>query len=239
MRREKIPAQESASAMSAHTRQYLDPAGRHRQKVLTWQEDIRQYESLVGANHQKKTGDKDNMVVEQETIDIVANIFAQAIKKTLEKSTKKTIKFSTTFQAIPQVSLKPEVGSFVMFFGDYNGLVIMNFSAEAAMDLYRSYMLNMGLPESDLAKEFTSNDVIDTMGEMTNQMMGRAMSMVESKFDLTSYCGQPKALSLNNAITLTPDMNYQSNRRVSFAIGTSRFHMELAMEQTEFVLFSS
>ncbi|MFH1217340.1 MAG: DUF3334 family protein [Pseudomonadota bacterium] len=179
------------------------------------------------------------MVVEQETIDIVANIFAQAIKKTLEKSTKKNIKYSTTFQAIPQVSLKPEVGSFVMFSGDYNGLVIMNFSAEAALDLYRSYMISMGLPESDLAKEFTSNDVIDTMGEMTNQMMGRAMSMVESKFDLTSYCGQPKALALNNAITLTPDMNYQSNRRVAFAIGSGRFHMELALEQTQFVLFNS
>ncbi|MFZ5766953.1 MAG: DUF3334 family protein [Thermodesulfobacteriota bacterium] len=179
------------------------------------------------------------MVAEQETIDIVANIFAQAIKKTLEKSTKKTIKYSTTFQAIPQVSLKPEVGCFVMFSGDYNGLVIMNFSAEAAMDLYRSYMTSMGLPEAELAKEHTSNEVIDTMGEMTNQMMGRAMSMVESKFDLTSYCGQPKALSLNNAITLTPEMDYQSNRRISFAIGTSRFHMELAMEQTEFVAFTS
>ena len=173
---------------------------------------------------------------EPETIDIVANIFSQAIKKTLEKSTKKTIKYSSTFQAIPRVSLKPAIGCFVMFSGDYSGLVVMNFTAEAAMDLYRSYMTNMGLPESDLVRECTSNDVIDTMGEMTNQVMGRALSMVENKFELTSNCGQPKALALSNAITLTPEMDYQTNRRVSFSLGTNRFHMELALEQTRFVI---
>lgn len=174
---------------------------------------------------------------EPETIDIVANIFSQAIKKTLEKSTKKTIKFSSTFQAIPRVSLKPEIGCFVLFSGDYSGLVVMNFTAEAAMELYKSYMINMGLPESELAKECTSNEVIDTMGEMTNQVMGRAMSMVESKYELTANCGQPKALALNNAITLTPEMDYQTNRRVSFSVGPKRFHMELALEQTQFVPF--
>lgn len=178
------------------------------------------------------------MSTEPQTIDIITSIFSQAIKKTLEKGTKKTIKYSTTFQAIPRVSLQPEVGCFVMFSGDYNGLVVFNFSAEAAMELYSSYMTTMGLPESDLAKECTSNDVIDTMGEMTNQMMGRSMSMVESKYDLTSYCGQPKALSLNNAITLTPELDYQDNRRVSFSIGTHRFHMELALERTQFLPFN-
>ncbi|MBI5559479.1 MAG: DUF3334 family protein [Deltaproteobacteria bacterium] len=177
------------------------------------------------------------MSADPETIDIIANIFSQAIKKTLEKSTKKVIKYSPTFQAIPKVKLQPEVGSFVIFSGDYNGLVVMNFSGDAAMDLYKSYMTNMGLPENDLAKECTSNDVIDTMGEMTNQVMGRAMSMVESRYGLTSYCGQPKALALNNAITLTPEMNFQQNRRVAFTIGTNRFHMELAMEQTQFLEF--
>lgn len=177
------------------------------------------------------------MAAEPETIDLMANIFSQAIKKTLEKSTKKTIRYSTTFQSVPRVSLQPEIGCFVLFSGDYSGLVVMNFSAAAAMDLYRSYMISMGLSESGLAKEYTSSEVIDTIGEMTNQVIGRAMSLVETKYDLTSYCGQPKALALNNAITLIPEMNYQNNRRVSFTIDANRFHMELAMEQTQFVVF--
>ena len=77
------------------------------------------------------------------------------------------------------MSLRPEIGCFVQFNGDYSGLVVVNFSAGAAMDLYRSYMLVMGMPESELAKDATSAEVVDTMGEMTNQFMGKAMQMVE------------------------------------------------------------
>ncbi len=172
-----------------------------------------------------------------KTIDVVANTFGQAIKTTLEKGTNRKVSYSKTFQAIPRVRLKPEVGCFVPFAGDYNGLVVINFSSAAAMDLYSSYMSAMGLPESELAKEYTSNEVIDTMGEMTNQVMGRAMSMIKSKFDLTAFCGQPKALALNSSITLTPDMDNLDNRRVSFSVGFSSFQMELAMEHTQFVSF--
>ncbi|MFA6499130.1 MAG: DUF3334 family protein [Desulfurivibrionaceae bacterium] len=171
----------------------------------------------------------------QATIDIIADIFCQAVKKTLDKSTKKNIKYSKTIQVIPKVSLRPEIGCFVQFTGDYNGLVVVNFSADAAMELYRSYMFTMGMQESDLAKNATSAEVVDTMGEMTNQFMGKAMQMVESRFDLTSYIGQPKALSLNTAITLTPDLDFQDNRRLVFSLETHRFYMEMALERTEFV----
>jgi len=170
-----------------------------------------------------------------KSIDDVGVIFAQSVKKTIEKATKQKIKFSKTFVSIPKVSLKPELGSFVQFSGDYNGLVIMNFTSEAAMNLYRSYMLTMGLPESDLAKESTSSEVVDTIGEMTNQIMGRCMRMVESKYDLTSYFGQPKALALNSAITLSPDLDYQDNRRISFTLGNDHFHLEMALEKLQFV----
>jgi CheY-specific phosphatase CheX len=172
------------------------------------------------------------------TVDIIASLFAQAVQKTLEKSTKKNIKYSKTFIAVPKVCLKPEVGSFVQFSGDYNGLVIINFSAAAALNLYKSYMTTMGLPENELARESTSSEVVDTIGELTNQIMGRSMRNVESKYDLTSYFGQPKALSLNSAITLSPDLNFSDNRRISFSVGTDRFHLEVAIEKMEFVTIS-
>lgn len=172
------------------------------------------------------------------TVDIIASLFAQAVQKTLEKSTKKIIKYSKTFIAIPKVCLKPEVGSFVQFSGDYNGLVIINFSAAAALNLYKSYMTTMGLPESELVKESTSSEVVDTIGELTNQIMGRSMRNVENKYDLTSYFGQPKSLSLNSAITLSPDLNFSDNRRISFSVGTDRFHLEVAIEKMEFVIIS-
>lgn len=169
------------------------------------------------------------------TVDILAAVFCQAAKITLDKCTRQSIKFSKTLQGVPKVSLRPEMGSFVQFSGDYNGLVVMNFSAGAALDIYKTYMLAMGIAESELAKEHTSNEVVDTMGEITNQIMGRAVRLVETKYDLSAFFGQPKALALNSAITLTPDCDYRENRRISFSIGTNRFHMELAMEKTDFI----
>ena len=169
------------------------------------------------------------------TIDVISSFFCQATKKTLEKGTKKTVKYSDTIQAIPKISLKPALGCFVQFNGDYNGLIVMNFTANAAMEIYRNYMITMGLPEADLAKNFTSSEVVDTMGEMVNQVMGRAVRMIESKYDLSVSFGQPKALALNNSITLTPELKYSDNRRMVFAIGTERFTIELSMEKTEFI----
>jgi len=175
------------------------------------------------------------MAKEQQTIDIVAGLFCQATKKTLDKSTGKAIKYSSTIQSVPKVSLRPDIGCFVQFTGDYNGLVVMNFSAAAAMELYRSYMTSMGLPEEDLARDYTSADVVDSIGEMTNQVVGRAMRMVESKYELSTAMGQPKAIALNSAITLTPESPFQDNRRMVFSLETHRFYMELSLERTEFI----
>ncbi|MDZ7641116.1 MAG: DUF3334 family protein [Desulfurivibrio sp.] len=170
-----------------------------------------------------------------QTIDLVARLFCQATKKTVDKSTGKSLKYAATLQDIPKVSLKPEIGCFVQFNGDYDGLVIMNFSGEAAMALYRSYMLTMGMPEDDLAHDFTSAEVVDTIGEMTNQIMGRSLRMVESNYELTSYMGQPKAIALNSAIVLTPESEFQTSRRISFSLDSYRFYMELSLERTEFI----
>ncbi len=172
---------------------------------------------------------------QETTIDIIADVLCKATKHVLEASAKRTIKYSSTFQKIPKVSLKPDVGCFVQFSGDYNGLAVLNFSKEAAVLLYQSYMKAMGIPENELAKEFTSNEVSDSIGEMTNQVMGLLMRTVEDKFELSSFCGQPKALSLITPITLVLDSAFSENRRLSFNVDHYRFHIELAMEQTEFI----
>jgi CheY-specific phosphatase CheX len=179
-------------------------------------------------------------------IDHILKIFCLAAKKTLEKGTRKEVRYSSTVQKIPKISLRPELGCFVQFSGDYNGLLVMNFSAVAALELYRNYMLTMGLPEAELTDNATSSEVVDTMGELTNQIMGRAMQMVEAKYDLNAKFGQPKAVYLNSAIilslentsgglTMSPEAQYSDNRRIVFTIDNSRFHMEIAMERTEFV----
>jgi CheY-specific phosphatase CheX len=170
-----------------------------------------------------------------EAIDAVVGICCQAVKEVLEINARKEISFSKTIQKVPKVSMRPHIGCFVQFIGDYNGLVVMNFSGAAALTLYTSYMIAMGMPEEELAKDYTSVDVADSIGEMVNQIMGKLTKLVEDNFDLSTVCGQPKALALNSAIILTIDSDYKENRRIAFTVDKQKFYLELAMESTKFL----
>ncbi|MGM0417954.1 MAG: DUF3334 family protein [Thermodesulfobacteriota bacterium] len=172
---------------------------------------------------------------ENQTIDKIATLLCKSTKHIVESSTKQKIEYSKTFQKIPKVNMTPDIGCFVQFTGDYNGLAVINLPENAAMELYTCYMKSMGMPEDELVKDFTSSEVADSIGEITNQLMGLLMRTVEDKFDLSSFCGQPKALALNSAITLIIDCEYQTHRRLSFKINGKPFHMEIALEQTEFI----
>ena len=169
------------------------------------------------------------------TIDIVSRILCNAVKKVLSTSTQKNIEYSSTIQKIQKVMMQPDIGCFLQFSGDYNGLLVVNFSGNAAVSIYRNYMISMGIPEEELAKDFTSNEVIDSIGEIINQVMGEFMHMIDDKYRLIAVFGQPKVLALTSAITLTVDSDYRDNRRMAFNIEQERFQLELALEQTEFI----
>ncbi|MDD9301203.1 MAG: DUF3334 family protein [Desulfobacter sp.] len=169
------------------------------------------------------------------SIDAISKIFLTTAQNTLEMSTGQTITYSETIQKIPKVSMKPDLTCFVQFDGDYIGLVILNFTAEAAFELYKKYMLTMGMPEDELASSIADPEVADTIGEITNQLLGQLIKDVEEQFNLNAVIGQPKALTLNSAITLVIDASYAENRRLSLKIGNYSFRIEIAMEHTEFV----
>ncbi len=178
------------------------------------------------------------MPKDTHTIDKISVLICKATKHIIEQSTRQKIDYSNTFQKIPKVTMTPDIGCFVQFTGDYNGLVVINFSENAAMDLYTNYMKTMGMPEEELATAFTSNEVADSIGEITNQIMGLLMRTIEDKYNLSSFGGQPKALALNSAITLIIDCEYQSHRRLSFKMNGKPFHIEVALEETEFIKYS-
>ena len=170
------------------------------------------------------------------SIDEISKIFLETARHTLETSTRQEVTYSSTIQKTPKVSMKPDLTCFVQFNGDYNGLVVMNFSADAAFAIYKSYMKAMGMPKEELATSVASPEVTDTIGEITNQVMGHLTKDIEEKYNLIAVFGQPKALTLNSSITLVIDSDYGENRRLSFKIGNYSFRIEIAMEHTEFVL---
>lgn len=185
--------------------------------------------------------------MENLAIDFLARAFCQATKETLEKGIGKDVTYSKTIQNIPRVSIRPDVGCFVQFYGDYNGLVAFSFSEESALYLYRNYMMSMGMPAEGLAVNATSAEVADSIGELTNQILGCAMRLVEDQYDLNANFGQPKALTLTNGISLVPEASTGivgagsetsgfDNRRIVFKLEESRFYLELAMEHIAFIL---
>ena len=169
------------------------------------------------------------------SIDEISKVLLVTARRILKTSTQLDVTYSSTIQKIPKVSMKPDLTCFVQFNGDYNGLVVVNFTANAALQTYQSYMKTMGMPENELADSIASAEVTDTIGEMTNQVMGHLTMNIERKYDLNAKFGQPKALTLNSAITLVIDSDYGENRRLSFKIGNYNFRIEITMEHTEFV----
>ncbi len=171
------------------------------------------------------------------SIDAISKVFLTTAQHTLEACTQLEVTYSSTIQKTPKVSMKPDLTCFVQFDGDYNGLVVVNFSANAAFAIYKSYMKTMGMPEDEIAATVDSPEVTDIIGEITNMVMGQLTKDVEEKYNLNAGFGQPKALTLNSAITLVIDSDYGEHRRLSFRIGNYNFRIELAMEHTEFVTF--
>jgi len=174
---------------------------------------------------------------EGNSVDDIARIFCVATAEVLSMATGQEVTFSKTIQKVASVHLKPDIGSFVEFNGDYAGLLITNFSATAAMELYRQQMLHMGLPEEDLATHHVAEDVVDTIGELINQVVGKARQLIEQKYALSSYNSQPVAIALTESVKLTianfEDTEYEL-RRLSFKINGCPFQLELQMEKVEF-----
>ncbi|MCP4297844.1 MAG: DUF3334 family protein [Proteobacteria bacterium] len=178
------------------------------------------------------------MIKSSNTVNAISSIFCEAAKKVIESSTGKEITYANTIQKIPLIHLRPEIGCFVLFSGDYSGLMIMNFSADAAVSIYRNYMLHMGMPEEELAKEYTADEVVDNIGEMINQIIGKVRRGVEKQYGLVSTNTQPKAIALTTSIILTIDaqeVDKELCRRLSFKIEGHSFHIELSLEKTEFI----
>lgn len=171
------------------------------------------------------------------TEDLLVSL-CNSVTKVLNLATGGNVQYSGMVQRINKTCLKPDIGCFVLFDGGFSGLVILNFSAEAAMELYESYMLNMGMNKADLARSYTSDEVGNVMGELMNQVLGDFTSKVRRELQTHITQNQPKMLALNKQVQLSVDANldHPEARRVTFYTSKNHiFYLELAVDRTEFV----
>jgi len=171
------------------------------------------------------------------TEDVLLSL-CQSVTGVLSAATMSEVRFSGMVQRISKTCLKPDIGCFVLFDGGFSGLVVINFSAAAAMELYHSYMVSMGLPKEELAISHTADEVSNVMGELMNQIVGHFTVKVGRELQTRITQNQPKMLALNKQVMLSVDTNldHPESRRVTFfTAGNNIFYLELAMDKTEFI----
>ena len=173
----------------------------------------------------------------QGTDDLLVSL-CNSVTRVLNVATTCQVQYSGMVQRIKKTYLKPDIGCFVLFDGGFSGLVIINLSGAAAMELYRSYLLNMGMSESDLANAYTSDEVSNVMGELMNQVVGDFTGKIRRELQTHITQNQPKMLVLNKQVQLSVDANLDNPeaRRVTFYTANNNiFYLELAVDNTEFI----
>lgn len=172
------------------------------------------------------------------TTDDILIKLCHSLADVLSRATESHIKYSPMVQKINKTSLKPDIGCFVLFDGGFTGLVVTNFSATAAMELYQNYMFRMGFPDTDIAIHHTADDVANILGELMNQVVGDFTGKIGRELNISITQNQPKMLALHKQIILSVDTNLDRPqvRRVSFTTAKNNiFYLELAMDKTEFI----
>lgn len=172
------------------------------------------------------------------TTEDILLLLCQSVSEVLSKATNRKVGYSAMVQKIHRTCLKPDIGCFVLFDGGFSGLVVLNFSAGAALELYQDYMRSMGMPSEELAQRHTSDEVGNVLGELMNQMVGDFTGRVSKKLLTPITQNQPKMLTINKEVMVSINTNLDrpQARRVTFSTERANiFYLELAMDKTEFI----
>lgn len=171
------------------------------------------------------------------TEDVLITL-CRSVTDVLTKATGKKIAYSGMVQKISRTCLRPDVGCFVLFGGGFNGIVVNNFTAEAAIEIYQDYMKNMGMPDSEISSSHLADDVANVLGELMNQVVGGFTHKVKDELQTNITQSQPKMLVINHSVSISVDtvMDKPQARRVTFTTSKNNiFYLELAMDKTEFI----
>lgn len=171
------------------------------------------------------------------TEDLLMSL-CNSVSRVLNVATQSKVNYSGMVQRITKTGLKPDIGCFVLFDGGFTGLVVLNFAADTAMEIYERYMLHMGMPKSELASSHTSDEVSNIMGELMNQIVGDFTGKVRRELQTNITQNQPKMLVLTKQVMLSVDtpLDRPEMRRVTFYTEKNNiFYLELAIDRTEFI----
>ena len=171
------------------------------------------------------------------TDDVLINL-CQSVTEVLSKASGNKITYSAMVQKISSTCLRPDIGSFVLFDGGFNGFVVINFTSVSALEIYHDYMRNMGMPEEEISQSHLADDVANVMGELMNQMVGDFTFKVRERLQTSITQSQPKMMAISKLVQISVDtaMDKPQMRRVTFTTKSHNiFYLEFAMDKTEFI----
>jgi len=172
------------------------------------------------------------------TTEEVLLILCHSVTEVLGNAGNDQVNYSPMVQKINKTCLRPDIGCFVLFDGGFSGLVIINFTAESAMEIYRKYLLSMGMPENELAQFHTADEVSNVMGEIMNQIVGDFTNKVRHQLKTSITQSQPKMMAMNKQVQISVNttLDQPQSRRVTFNTEDNNiFYLELSMDKTEFI----
>ncbi|HEB95050.1 MAG TPA: DUF3334 family protein [Sedimenticola thiotaurini] len=170
--------------------------------------------------------------------DDILLMLCQSVTGVLNSATGGEIGYSAMVQKINKTCLKPDIGCFVLFDGGFSGLIVINFTAAAALEIYRDYLTNMGIPEGELASQHTADEVSNVLGELMNQIVGDFTGKVGHELLTSISQNQPRMLVINKEVMLSVNTNLDrpQSRRVTFHTASHNiFYLEMAVDRTEFI----
>jgi CheY-specific phosphatase CheX len=112
------------------------------------------------------------------------------------------ISWSPTVQKVKDIRLKPEISSFLLIYGHYTILIVINFTKEAAEYLYTRATSIFQAESDNYHKHYASEEVINFISEIVNQIAGQLRRKVEQHFHKVAQNSQPKAFVVTSEIRL-------------------------------------
>jgi len=194
---------------------------------------MRRYLSQEGKTIMDELPADQKIIVTNDIVRILCN----SVESVLSSKTGNAISISPMVKEIEKTCLKPDIGCFVLFGGDFSGLIIINFTKEAAMEIYRNYMIGMSMPEDELARNHTSDEVANSLGELLNQCVGRFRLDLERITGIFVSHNQPKMLVVNESVQIAIETGIEklALRQVSFkTVSGNRFYLEVALGKIKF-----
>ncbi|MDH5510413.1 MAG: DUF3334 family protein [Nitrospinota bacterium] len=176
------------------------------------------------------------------TFDFV-KLFARAVTETIEDATNSQIYVSRTAMQVEGVQIRGDLGVFMAFSGDYNGIMILNYDAESALEIVGAALRTMSMPEEEIPKYAGSDEVRQSIGELSNQVIGKCRAMVEERYGLTSMTNIPAVVPITVPIALSmvsKEPKAFECVRVQFTTQNhNKFYMEMALEPFRVVPFEA